>query len=196
MDELTKKKAVKMGFVGLGAALVGGLFVACSGADTPAPATDASSAEASVADARGDRVVPYDPICAQTLDGCLIYECECANGKKESAFGGDVRGNCFSAEEACKPICEFLKSTVASGTTCRKRDAGTGPKAPPPPGQPGSACTPTTACIVGRCVCNDGTGQLLVPAPCKNGICGSSKDVCAGACEKNGGWSGMADENW
>ncbi|MBK8213035.1 MAG: hypothetical protein IPK71_04730 [Myxococcales bacterium] len=40
------------------------------------------------------------------------------------------------------------------------------------------------------------TGVLLVPAPCKNGICGSSKDVCVSACEDKGGWSGRADENW
>jgi hypothetical protein len=195
MEKRMTSRGAKFGVVAFGAVVVGGLFVACSGADTPDPANDASSAEAGAADARRDTAVPYDPICEQSGDGCLIYECECANGKKEPAPGGDVRGNCYSAEVACKPICEFFNSTVASGTTCRKRDAG-GPKAPPPPGQPGSACTPTTACIVGRCICNDGSGVLLVPAPCKNGICGSSKDVCASACEDKGGWSGRADENW
>ncbi len=167
-------------------------LMACS-STTPDASSDASVSPDAPA---------TDSTCELTAKGCLIFRCNCTDGRTTRTFADKAGGGCLSGVETCGQICQVSGSSVVTPVSCNKAevlDASVTPgpdaaDAGPKKGRSGGECeTRGPACVVASCECKNGTIQVNGFGICKAGICASLTENCEKICVNDGGYSGTGE---
>lgn len=119
--------------------------------------------------------------CTSPVD-CAPVVCACKDGKNPVTASTCSAGSCGAAGAVCPAACGTHGGWA--GTSTSTPDAG-----PPPPKQPGDACTTASECGGVDCSCNNGS-TFKNNKLCMSKVCPTKAQACGFICMNSGGWSG------